>query len=154
MLTMSDNHSSEQSKLWVGFWKNRRHVVFDPSIQPADDVYMLLYFVEGKSLCYRSRETERTQVKTVRGQAGIDYAIEQYLEWKRNHTNELSELKDRQSPYIQDPDALNVKCPNCKGDAISYLTVGTFSEGAFSDGVNQREVCNHCNGTGVVPNVY
>lgn len=51
--------------IWVGRWRSKRYVVFDPSIQPENPEYMLLYFVEGRSLCVRKRADERKEVVTV-----------------------------------------------------------------------------------------
>lgn len=141
-------------KIWVGFWMGRRHVVFDPELQPTDKQFIRLYFVEGKSLCCRSGSAERMHVKTVRDKKTIDYAIDQYDEWKRRNQETVSKLISETFYSIQDPDAPRKKCSTCNGDGITYTRIGTFSEGAFSDGVNERDVCRHCDGKGFVANIF
>lgn len=148
------SQTEDPNKPWVGLWMGRRHVVFDREIQPQDTQYMLIYFVEGKSLCFRDKEIERKHVKTIRNQQTIDFAIEQYVQWKRNNQDQLANLMSETAFHVQEPASLKMKCLECGGEGITYSRIGTFSDGAFSDGVNQREVCNHCNGTGFVANIY
>lgn len=152
-VNMQETQSESAPKLWVGLWLERRHVVFDPTIQPQDKPFVLLYFVEGIALCCRDRHTERGKVTSVRDQPTIEFAIEQYMAWRRINPDQIVRLTGN-SPYeIQEPGALNVKCPVCAGEGVHYSRIGTFSDGAFSDGVNQREFCGRCRGHGVIPNI-
>jgi hypothetical protein len=137
---------------WVGLWKGRRHVVFDPSIQPSSIEYMLLYFVQGQSLCVRKRVDDRLDVRTVRDSRVVEFSISQYEIWKFRNQSLLSLKRESTSFEIEQPDAIRRKCRVCEGNPHSTWTVGTFSDGAHSDGENMSEYCLHCNGRGFVDN--
>ena len=45
------------------------------------------------------------------------------------------------------------KCAECDGSGGYHYTVGTFADGAHSDGQNFREYCGTCEGRGSVEDV-
>lgn len=87
--------AQDQQGIWVGFWKVRRHVVFDPSIQPANPNFRLLYFVEGHALCVRERAVEQKEVITVSNPYDRDFALEQYTAWYSSNATVANEKKAR-----------------------------------------------------------
>lgn len=141
------------SSLWVGLW-NKRHVVFDPAIQPADSKFVLLYFVEGKSLCTRERETERRKVKTVRNPGDIAFALSQYRKWLSSNAPIVEEKKSRPNMTVENPPPPRRKCSQCDSQGTWHYTIGTFSDGAHSDGQNIIEHCSLCGGHGFVDDVF
>lgn len=149
---------NEASKLkapnapWVGMWKGRRHVVFDPSIQPQSIEFMLLYFVQGQSLCVRNRAIDRADVRTVTDSEATHFALFQYELWKSRNQSLVEQKKARSIFEIEQPDAIRRKCRACDGNPHSIWTVGTFSDGAHSDGANMVEHCSSCKGLGFVDN--
>jgi len=142
------------SNLWVGLWHERRHVVFDPTIQPQDEAFILLYFVEGQCLCYRDRTADRSKVITVRDPFAIQFAIRQYGFWRQKNPDRIKSLAVTPLCEVQDPEPLNVKCPVCSGEAIWHERAGAFSNGTgIADGENTRTACNRCMGKGVISNL-
>lgn len=149
---MSKPIDSTHTTLWVGRWNNR-HIVFDPTIQPKDKKFILLYFVQGKSLCLRDRVVERKRAKTVRSPYEIDFALKQYRKWLSINSNNLQE-RTYQCMSIEAPPPPRRKCSQCDGHGNWHYTVGTFSEGAHSDGQNMTEYCTLCGGHGFIDDVF
>ena len=138
--------------IWVGLWYNR-YVVFDPSIQPDDQKFMLLYFVQGKTLCIRERDAERKAVKTVQNSYDRDFALSQYSRWLSSNAHVVLEKKSCPKLAVENPPPPKRKCSECDGLGSWHYTVGTFSEGAYSDGQNKIERCSLCYGRGFVDDV-
>ncbi|MGV0960263.1 MAG: hypothetical protein ACOYB1_10545 [Limnohabitans sp.] len=138
--------------LWVGLW-HKRHVVFDPSIQPVNQKFMLLYFVQGKALCVRDREVDRKTVRTVRDQYEIEFALDQYSKWLLSNRNIVEDKRSCLDMVAENPPPSRRKCSQCDGQGNWHYTVGTFSDGAHSDGVNVSERCSLCDGRGFVDDV-
>ncbi len=138
--------------IWGGLWNNR-HVVFDPSIQPDDPKFMLLYFVQGKTLCIRERDAERKKVKTVRNPYDRDFALSQYSLWLSSNAYVVLEKKSCPKLAVENPPPPKRKCSPCGGQGSWYYTVGTYSDGAHSDGQNVNEHCSLCGGRGFVDDV-
>jgi len=128
---------SDKSKLepptfpWVGMWKGRRHVVFDPLIQPESKEFMLLYFVQGQSLCTRKKAVDRVDVRTVTDPSAITFALSQYDIWKSLNQSLVEQKKASSFLEIEQPDAIRRKCRICDG-------MGGY--------------CSYCNGHGFVDN--
>lgn len=140
------------AEIWVGHWNNR-HVVFDPSIQPADSKFMILYFVQGRTLCIRERVVERKKVRTVRTPYDRDFALNQYSLWRCSNAHIVSEKKACPNMVVENPPPPRRKCSQCDGQGAWHYTVGTFSDGAHSDGQNVNEHCSLCGGRGFVDDV-
>lgn len=139
---------------WVGWWKRRRLVVFDPSIQPTNSNFMLLYFVQGRSLCFRDKLSDRTEVISVRNEHERSFALYQYKLWISRNKNAALEKQKIEHASLENPDPLKIECPACQGECSWYYTVGTYSEGANSDGQNISGNCSVCSGSGFVENIY
>ena len=138
---------------WVGLWHGKRHVVFDPSIQPENPEFMLLYFVEGHSLCARKRTVERKEVITVHNPYDHEFALEQYALWFSVNARIASEKKARQEFEVENPPPPRKKCPQCEGQPNWFDTVNKPTYGVISEGPNIIERCPSCNGQGFVSDV-
>ena len=137
---------------WVGMWKGRRHVVYDAAIQPQSADFMLLYFVQGQSLCIRSRFTDRTDVSTISDSLAKEFALTQYALWKSRNQQLIDRKRSLSVFETEHPGSIRRKCSVCYGNPHSTWTVGTFSDGAHSDGQNMGEHCSACKGQGYVDN--
>ena len=145
--------TSDRSLPWVGHWRDRRLVVFDPKHQPESQDFMLLYFVQGHSLCARNRAVEREHVATCKFPEDHDFALEQYHRWVTLHGQELEAKKSQVQFAVEEPAAPRRKCPICGGEGNVTYRVGTFSDGAHSDGQNITDHCDNCHGRGYVDDV-
>jgi hypothetical protein len=149
--------SSEPKKacqsIWVGLWNGRRHVVFDASIQPSNPEFMLLYFVQGHSLCARKREVERQKVISVRNPDDQIFALEQYKKWASANAQVVATKQSQESFEVENPPPLRKICPQCDGHGTCHYTVGTFADGGHSDGQNFVEYCSCCGGRGFVDDI-
>lgn len=151
-MTLSEA-SPPSASIWVGLWNNR-HVVFDPSIQPIATQFMLLYFVQGQALCLREREVERKKVRTERNPYDREFALSQYSQWLSSNAHVVAEKKkSAHNMVVENPPPPKRKCSQCDGQGIWHYTVGTFSDGAHSDGQNVNERCTSCRGRGFVDDV-
>ena len=148
----TDAYSQIPEKLWVGMWKSRRQVVYDPSIQLTSKSHMLLYFVQGQCLCVRERAADKVDVNTITQQSARTFAIAQYHLWKSRNTDVLRAKQEIPELTAENPGPIRKKCPVCNGNAHTTYTVGTFSDGAHSDGQNISEYCQACKGHGFVDN--
>ena len=138
---------------WVGLWHGKRHVVFDPSIQPENPEFMLLYFVKGHSLCARKRTVELKEVTTVHNQYDRDFALEQYALWRSGNARIADEKKARQEFEVESPPPPRRKCSQCDGQPIWFDSVNKPTYGVISEGPNIIERCPSCNGHGFVDDV-
>jgi hypothetical protein len=141
--------TQEKQTIDVLHW-HLRHVVFDHSIQPKDPAFVLLYFVQGRALCVRSRQ--ELSALPVKHPGDREFAIEQYMKWRLTNQSLLERKINQQVLVHEDPPAARMKCPDCDGspnwvDAIVKPTYGVKSEGP-----NIVERCN-C-GSGWIPNVF
>ena len=143
---------TKSSRPWIGMWKARRLVVFDPGIQPADPDFMLLYFVQGQSLCVRHRALDRKEVRTVNDPNACQFALGQYAAWTAMHVGSAQAKRNLVGYMVEQPGPIRRKCRACDGEAHWTYTVGTFSDGAHSDGQNVHELCKSCGGQGFVDN--
>lgn len=151
---MTDSASSQATQeTWVGLWHGKRHVVFDPSIQPENPEFMLLYFVEGHALCARKRTVERKEVATVRNPEDRELALERYACWCTVNACIAAEKKARQEFEIENPPPPRKKCPECDGEPIWFDTVNKPTYGVISEGPNIIERCHSCKGHGFVSDV-
>src|SRR3990172_6888871 len=110
----SANPRSPQD-IWVGLWHGKRHVVFDPSIQPENPEFMFLYFVEGHVLCARKRTVERKEVTTVLNPDDREFAIAQYAQWLSANAGVAADKKSHPEFEIENPPPPRKKCPQCDG---------------------------------------
>jgi hypothetical protein len=149
----ASNKHAVNAKLWAGHWHNRQ-VVYDPTIQPSDQKYIFLYFVQGRSLCLRDRELERKTVLPIKIHWDRDDAVAQYLKWRSINGHVLKEKLSRSIMIIEEPPSSRRKCLVCDGMGHWSYAVGTFSEGGNSDGRNHRAHCEHCNGQGYFDDVF
>ncbi len=138
---------------WVGLWHRGRLVVFDPSIQPENPEFMLLYFVEGHSLCARRRTVERKEVTTVQNPYDREFALEQYALWCSANARIAAEKKARQEFEVESPPPPRKKCPQCDGEPNWFDTVNKPTYGVISEGPNIIERCPSCKGQGFVSDV-
>ena len=150
MATDADSQTSEN--VWVGMWKSRRQVVYDSLIQPASKSHMLLYFVQGQCLCVRERAVDKAEVRTLTQQSARTFAIDQYRLWKSRNMDVIREKQELPEFNVENPGPIRKKCPVCNGIAHTSYTVGTFSDGAHSDGQNISEYCQACKGHGFTDN--
>lgn len=141
-----------QPSIWVGYLMGRL-VVFDPSIQPSNQDYVLLYFVQGQALCMRKRADERVRVKSVRNPYEREYALAQYAKWASTNASLLTQKSASANFDVEDPPPPRKICSECEGEGSWHYTVGSFADGAHSDGQNFRETCSSCRGRGSVENV-
>lgn len=149
---MPENQQNLQA-IWVGLWHEKRHVVFDPSIQPDNTDFMLLYFVEGHTLCARKRATERTEVTTVTDPYNRDFALAQYAYWLATNGRVAAEKKACPEFVIVNPPLPRKKCPQCNGQGTWFDTVNKSTYGVISEGPNIIERCPSCNGQCYVTDV-
>jgi len=140
--------------LWVGLWGNRRQVVFDPALQPTNDELIFLYFVQGRALCTRSKAADRGNVRTIHDAEAIKAAVNQYERWRSQQSPQALAEKSRSANAVEAPPPPLVPCRACGGNPHAHYTVGTFSDGAHSDGVNVVESCDACHGAGYVSDVF
>ena len=150
MAKVADSQTSE--KLWVGMWKSRRQVVYDPSIQPASKSHMFLYFVQGQCLCARERASDKTEVHTLNELSARTFAVDQYRLWLSRNMDALQAKLRLTDLTAEDPGPIRRKCSVCNGNAHTTYTVGSFSDGAHSDGQNVSEYCQACRGQGFTDN--
>lgn len=148
---MSD--STKTQEIWVGLWHGKRHVVFDPSIQPENQEFMLVYFVEGHALCARRRTVERREVTTVRNPYDREFALEQYAQWLSVNSPVAAEKKSRLEFEIENPPPPRKRCPQCDGQPTWFDTVNKPTYGVISEGPNIIERCPSCSGQGFVSDV-
>ena len=146
--------SETTARLWVGVWYGSRTVVYDPSLQPEQADLVFLYFVQGKALCARLKEKDRPHLKKFSPEFRAIFAIDQYKHWMslQNHEELVQRCKLTTKP--DSPPIPGRACAKCGGDGSWHYQIGTFSDGANSDGQNYIERCNRCSGTGSVDNVY
>jgi|APMI01.1.fsa_nt_gi hypothetical protein len=140
-------------EIWVGLWHRKRHVVFDPSIQPENLEYMLLYFVEGHALCARKRTVERKEVTTVHHIYDREFALEQYRLWFSANASIAVEKKACKEFQVENPPPPRKKCRQCDGQPNWFDTVNKPTYGVLSEGPNIIERCPSCNGQGFVNDV-
>lgn len=150
--------TEEKQEVWVGIWHNNRHVVLEPSIQPENQEFMLLYFVEGHSLCVRNRDVERIafknkEITTVKNPYVRDFALEQYSLWYSANAHIAELKKSAQQFEVENPPPPRKKCPQCDGQPNWFDTVNKPTYGVISEGPNIVERCPSCNGKGFVDNV-
>ena len=145
--------NSKNKSIWVGKWKERRLVVFDPKGQPDNIEFMLLYFVQGQSLCIRNRAIERNNVIKCQILGDYEFAVEQYQLWLSLNKQSLETKKYQTNFVVEEPEVPRRKCSSCDGDGNFNYRVGTFSDGSHSDGQNFTDHCNKCHGSGYVDNV-
>jgi hypothetical protein len=138
---------------WVGVWHGKRHVVFDPSMQPENPEFMFLYFVEGHSLCARKRAVERKDVITAKNPYDREFALEQYALWCSTNAGVAAEKKASQEFEVENPPPPRKKCPQCDGQPNWFDTVNKPTYGVISEGENIIERCPSCNGGGFVRDV-
>ncbi len=151
---MTDSANPQVSQeIWVGLWHGKRHVVFDPSIQPENSEFMLLYFVEGHSLCARKRVAERNIVTTVRNPYDREFALEQYGRWCSTNASIAAKKKVHQEFEVENPPPYRKKCPQCDGQPNWIDTAKKPTYGVMSEGPNIVEHCQSCNGLGFVNDV-
>ena len=148
---MSD--STNPQDIWVGLWHGRRHVVFDPSIQPENPEFMLLYFVEGHAFCARKRTVEQKEITIVRNPGDREFALEQYAKWLSTNAYIAAEKKARLEFEIENPPPPRKKCPQCDGEPTWFDPLNKATYGVISEGPNIIERCPSCNGHGFVSNV-
>lgn len=141
------------SAIWVGLWHGRRHVVFDPSIQPENPEFMLLYFVEGHALCARKRTSDRSEVTTVRIPPDRDFALSQYSYWLSQNRDIAAERKASAAFEVENPPPPRKKCPQCDGQGTWFDTINKCTYGVISEGPNIIERCPLCSGRGFVQDV-
>lgn len=147
--------SEAKSKIWVGQWGPKRHVVFDPSIQPVSDEFILLYFVQGHQLCVRARK-DRSKLNTVRNPDELSWALEQYQTWLFANQKIIDTKKSTEPLQLEPPPAPRKKCDVCGGSPNWTDNEGnrvTYGSGNHSEGPNILERCNACNGKGFVDDV-
>lgn len=138
---------------WVGLWHGKRHVVFDPSIQPENSEFMLLYFVEGHSLCARKRADERMEITNVNNPYDREFALGQYDLWCSANSRLVAEKKARQEFNVENPPPPRKRCPQCDGQPNWFDYVNKTTYGVISEGPNIIERCPSCNGHGFVSDV-
>lgn len=146
---MTENLLNLQS-IWAGLWHEKRHVVFDPSIQPDNLEFMLLYFVEGHALCARKRAIERTEVTTIANPYDRDFALDQYAQWHSANVAIIDVKKSLTEFEIENPPPPLKKCTRCDGLGTWFDTVNKPTYGVISEGANIIERCPSCNGKGFV----
>lgn len=148
----SENSPAPQD-IWVGLWHGKRHVVFDPTIQPENPEFMLLYFVEGHALCARERTVERKEVTTVLNPYDREFALAQYDQWLSANARDAADKKSRPEFEIENPPPPRRKCPQCNGQSTWFDTVNKPTYGVISEGPNIIERCPSCKGEGFVSDV-
>jgi hypothetical protein len=149
----NSGESTTPKSIWVGLWHGKRHVVFDPSIQPENPEFILLYFVEGHALCTRKRTVERKAVTTVHDSEDREFALAQYGQWVAANARIADNKKTRPELEVEDPPPPRKKCPECDGQPTWFDTVNKPTYGVISEGPNIIERCPHCNGKGFVSDV-
>ena len=145
-------HCIPDNSLWVGQW-HKRHVVFDPSIQPSHSDFVLLYFVQGHALCARNRGIERKMVTTVRNPFDRQFALAQYANWRSTNEHVITERQFQAAFVVEDPPLARKRCLRCEGQGSWHYVVGTFADGGHSDGQHVLEHCSTCEGSGFVDDV-
>ncbi len=148
---MSD--STKPQEIWVGLWRGGRRVVFDPSIQPENPEFVLLYFVEGHALCARRRADERNEVTRVHIPDDLEFALEQYAKWLSVNSRVAAEKKSRLEFEIENPPPPNKVCPDCDGYPTWCDAVNKPTYVGITEGPNIIEICPSCNGRGRVSDV-
>ncbi len=149
---MPANPQNSQA-IWVGLWHGKRHVVFDPSIQPNNPDFMLLYFVEGHALCARKHAAEQTEVTIVADPYDRDFALAQYAQWLSKNGRSTADKKARPEFEIENPPPPRKKCPQCDGQGTWFDTINKCTYGVNSEGTNIIERCPSCNGQSFVADV-
>jgi hypothetical protein len=149
---VSTNPQSKQS-IWVGLWHKKRHVVFDPSIQPDHPDFILLYFVEGHVLCARKRAVERTEVTTIANPDDRDFALAQYTQWLNENGSIVANKKARTEFETENPPPPRKKCPQCDGQGTWFDTINKCTYGVISEGPNIIDRCLTCKGQSFVDDV-
>ena len=138
---------------WVGLWRHKRHVVFDPAIQPENSEIMFLYFVEGHALCTMNFAAEEVRLSAVVHQPDYEFALAQYTLWLSANAGIVDTKKCRLKHEIEDPPAPRKKCPECDGQGTWYDSINKPTYGVISEGPNIVEHCPSCRGHGFVINV-
>lgn len=142
--------NDDPSTIWVGAIQNKQLVVFDKEVQPSDPSFIYIYYVNGNSMCTRSADDERRRFRTVKDTKRIEFALQNYLCWKKNNAQEIEYRNALTTFVIETPAVARDKCPDCKGEPKSVYSVGSFAEGSQSDGVRVVEICKRCSGAGYI----
>ncbi|MCT6700975.1 hypothetical protein [Rheinheimera sp. 4Y26] len=141
---------NDSSAIWVGAIQDKLLVVFDKEIQPSDSSFIYIYYVNGNSMCTRNADDERRRFRTVKDNNRVNFALVNYLCWKKNNTQEIKFRKALTDFVIETPGLARDKCPDYKGEPKSVYSVGSFAEGSQSDGVRIVDICNRCSGAGYI----
>ena len=130
--------TEEKQETWVGLWHGKRHVVIDPSIKPVNSEFMLLYFVEGHSLCARKRAVEQKEVTTVQNPCDREFALEQYGLWYSANARIAAEKKARQEFEVEDPLPPRKKCSKASSqyNLNNFFCLNRFFDDVWSANVS------------------
>lgn len=139
--------------IWVGRW-HKRYVVFDPSIQPKNEEFILLYFVQGQSLCLRKRWDEEKITSEISDQNEKKFALDQYSHWFSANRDIVADKQSRTVFEVENPPDQKTFCPKCDGQGTWYDVVNKVSYGVQSEGPNVREICDLCLGNGFVDDTF
>jgi len=130
----------------VAYFNERRLFVLDESIQPDDGEYMLVYSVQGHSLCLRSRVDDHAKLSFDVPPETLEFAIEQYRKWQSLPQDGLvSKLSDgtlevSKLPHMRRP------CPQCEGLGTWMDRQNKCSYGVAEEEANIVEYCETCHG--------
>ena len=135
-------------------WRKSRFVVVDPSIQPVNTEFILLYFVEGNALCLRRRADEEMHLIPVKNQWDHESSLSKFEKWSSINPG-LAREKSFQTKFeVEEPPARKKKCPECDGSPRWSDAVVKPSYGVKEEGPNIIESCRVCSGSGYVDNVF
>ena len=145
---LSPTELEMNNELRVGYFANRRLVVYDPKSQPSDPVLMLIYSVHGHTLCCRYRQDTEPKLKKCVSAETYDFALHEYQLWIKENPERLAA---KLSGTSVDPDfpPLRRKCLQCEGMGTWMDRINKCSYGVIEEDSNIVERCSHCNGSGL-----
>lgn len=140
-------NQQQTSTLQVAYLGDKRLVVYDPSIQPANQRFMFIYSVHGHALCVRNRETDEAKLNYVASSETREFALGQYAMWLDGHAQEAASLLQSAALEVTTLPHIRKKCPNCEGQGTWMDRINKCTYGVTQEEANVIERCEVCRGS-------
>lgn len=137
------------NELRVGYFAERRLVVYDPKCQPSDPTLMLIYSVHGHALCCMLRQNISPKLSwRVSGEIAKE-ALQEYQLWLKENPDGIAAKISGNTIDAGFP-LLRIECPACGGAGTWMDRLNKCSYGVVEEESNIVERCSHCQGSGVM----
>ncbi len=144
---------SEGTNLQVAYYAERRLVVLDLAIQPSAPDHMLLYSVQGHSMCLRRKSEDYTRLSFKMPQETSEFALDQYREWRSQQPSASAKQFSAPQLAVTPFPFFNKTCPACDGQGTWMDRLNKCSYGVIQEESNIVERCATCNGAGSVEDI-